>query len=109
MLMYLDMGPTEALSLAFRVVLAVGAAPRPTDPLRQPNHRQVGSSPTIWWPARTAGIALSGGATCNFKLAASALMMRTAIIQVTKGGEEGEPGAPNDRPAAGAYREIIGK
>jgi len=36
-------------------------------------------------------------------------MMRTAIIQVTKGGEEGEPGAPNDRPAAGAYREIIGK
>jgi hypothetical protein len=36
-------------------------------------------------------------------------MMRTAIIQVTKGGEEGEPGAPSDRPAAGAYREIIGK
>ena len=51
------MGPTEALSLAFRVVLAVGAATSPADS----NHRQVGSSPTIWWPARTAGIALIGG------------------------------------------------
>jgi len=33
MLMYLDMGPTEALSLLLRVLLAAGAAPRPTAPL----------------------------------------------------------------------------
>jgi hypothetical protein len=60
------MGPTEALSLAFRVVLAVGAATSPANS----NHRQVSSSPTIWWPSKNCRYrADRGEATCNFKLA----------------------------------------
>ena len=62
-------GTNRGLSLAFRVVLAVGAATRQPTRYRKTYHRQVGSSPTISWPARTAGIAMVGEATCGFKLA----------------------------------------